>query len=63
MGKHPKVVVFLVFCEIIVMLESKIDGARASDRKLRDYLKVSKPFFNPETNQIVKVNCIYFLKG
>lgn len=54
MNKYQKVV-FLLLCELIVMLESSFDGNKASDRKLQDYLRVSKPFFNPETNQIVKV--------
>ena len=56
MKMHQKVVFLL--CQVFVVLESWQDG-RQEDRNrghLQDYLGVSKPFFNPDTNQLVRVS-------
>ena len=49
--KLDQKLVFLIF-HLIVMLETR--GGR--DKKLQDYLGVTKPFFNPDTSTTVRVN-------
>ena len=48
--KLDQKLVFLIF-HLIVMLETR--GGR--DKKLQDYLGVTKPFFNPDTSTTVRV--------
>jgi len=53
---HQKSVFLL--CQVFVVLETRQDGRQGGKRTrgdLQDYLGVSKPFFNPDTNQLVRV--------
>ena len=56
MKMHQKAVFLL--CQVFVVLETRQDGRQGGKRTrgdLQDYLGVSKPFFNPDTNQRVRV--------
>ena len=55
--KLDQKLVFLIF-HLIVMLETR--GGR--DKKLQDYLGVTKPFFNPDTSTTVRVNIFSEMK-
>ena len=56
--KLDQKLVFLIF-HLIVMLETRGGGR---DKKLQDYLGVTKPFFNPDTSTTVRVNIFCAMK-